>query len=158
VAGATFDVDFAAKQGNALSHAGETEAHPRATLPGIETGAVVLHGKFQAPAQAPQRNLYLACSGVACNVAQSLLRDAKEAQRHFLRKCIGNVPGVHLQSNWTPREALALGFQRFDQSEVFADGEMEAIRRACTSSLSRTNPSRIDPMAAPPVGPELRSA
>jgi hypothetical protein len=29
---------------------------------------------------------------------------------------------------------------------------MEAIRKACMSSLSRTDPSRIDRMAAPPVG------
>jgi len=45
-------------------------------------------------------------------------------------------PGVHLQSNWTLREALALGFQRFDQAEVFEDGGMEAIRKACMSSLN----------------------
>ena len=54
-------------------------------------GAVILHGKFQPPVQAPQGNLCSACSSVACNVAQSLLRDAKEAQRHVLRQCIGNV-------------------------------------------------------------------
>ena len=45
-------------------------------------------------------------------------------------------PGVHLQSNWTLREALALGFQRFDQAEVFEDGGMEAIRKVCMSSLN----------------------
>ena len=129
MAGATFDVDFAAKQGNSLSHAGMTEAHLRATLPGIETGAVILHGKFQPTVQAPEANLCSACFGVACNVAQSLLRDAKEAQRHVLRQCIGNIPGVRLQSNWKLREALALGFQRFDQPEVFEDGGMEAIRK-----------------------------
>ena len=99
-------------------------------------GAVILHAKFQPPVQAPQGNLCSACSSVACNVAQSLLRDAKEAQRHVLRQCIGNVPGVHLQSNLTLREALALGFQRFDQAEVFEDGGMEAIRKACMSSLN----------------------
>ena len=98
-------------------------------------GAVILHGKFQPPVQAPQGNLCSACSSVAC-IAQSLLRDAKEAQRHVLRQCIGNVAGVHLQSNWTLREALALGFQRFDQAELFEDGGMEAIRKACMSSLS----------------------
>ena len=80
MAGAAFDVDLAAKQGNALSHAGKTEAHPRTTLPGLKTGTVILHGKFQAPAQAPQGNLCSACSGMARNVAQSLLRDAIEAQ------------------------------------------------------------------------------
>jgi hypothetical protein len=107
-------------------------------LPGSDIRAIVtviLHGKFQPPVQAPQGNLCSACSSVAC-IAQSLLRDAKEAQRHVLRQCIGNVPGVHLQSNWTLREALALGFQRFDQAEVFEDGGMEAIRKACMSSLS----------------------
>jgi hypothetical protein len=98
-------------------------------------GAVILHGKFQPPVQAPQANLCSACSSVAC-IAQSLLRDAKEAERHVLRQCIGNVAGVHIHSNWTLREALALGFQRFDQAEVFEDGGMEAIRKACMSSLS----------------------
>jgi hypothetical protein len=62
-------------------------------------GAVILHGKCAA------RKSLLGLSSVACNVAQSLLRDAKEAQCHVLRQCTGNVPRVHLQSNWTLREA-----------------------------------------------------
>ena len=58
---------------------------------------------------------------MASNIAQPILRDAKEPQRHVLRQCIGNVAGVGLQSNRTVREALALAFQGIDQSEVLED-------------------------------------
>ena len=77
--GATVDVDFSAEQRHSLPHAGMTETRPGAMLLGIKAGAVVGHSELQSAVQAPYVNLNLACFGMACDIAQPFLRDAKEA-------------------------------------------------------------------------------
>ena len=85
MSGAAIDVDLAPKQKDSLPHAGMTEAHSGAMLHKIEAGAIIAHGKLQAAVHTPQGNLRPARSGMAFNVAQRLLRDAKEAERGVAR-------------------------------------------------------------------------
>ena len=75
------------------------EAHPSAMLRTVETDAIVADDKLQAAVQPPQGNLRPARSGMAFNIAQPLLRDAKEAERGVARQLLGNFACVHLQSS-----------------------------------------------------------
>ena len=110
----------------------------------IKTGAIVPDGELQPAVQASQANLRLARSGMACDVAQPLLRDAEEAERDVARQPLGSsrtfassrVEHVcekrsHSDFNASikPRSSRIEGWSRYD--------------RACTSSLNRTRPSRI---------------
>jgi hypothetical protein len=93
------DLDPAADQKDSLPHAGMTEARPAAILRTIEARAIVPHDELQSTVDAPEPDLGPACSGVAYDVAQSLLGDAEETERHLVRQPLGNVAGICIQSN-----------------------------------------------------------
>ena len=140
-------------------------ARPRlilvAMLRGIEADAIVPDRELQSAVQAPQTNLRPARLSVACDIAQALLRDAKQAERHVARQLAREFrrrsPPVESSRSAKsartristlrikPRSSRMEGCSRYDS--------------ACTSSLNRAKPSRIVRMAAPPAGlAELRSS
>src|SRR5262245_26293065 len=91
MARAALDVDPAAEQEDSLSHAGMTQAGPGATQRRIESGAVVPDAKLEPAVQALERDLGPARSGVAHDIAQALLRDAKQAERDIAREPLGDL-------------------------------------------------------------------
>src|SRR5262245_630616 len=127
-AGTALDLDLAAEQHNPLAHADMAEARPVAIAGGVEANPIIAHGELQPAVHALKPDLGLAGPGVAGDVAQAFLCDAKQAERHIRRQPLGNVAGIGLHARRTrARETLALGLQCFDEAEVFEHRRVQAI-------------------------------
>src|SRR5262245_43769267 len=127
-AGTALDLDLAAEQENPLAHADMAEARPVAMAGRVEANSIVADGELQAHVPALQADPGPAGPGVTGNVAQAFLRNAKQAERHIRWQLLGNVAGIGLHARRTrARDALALGLQCFDETEVFEQRGVQAI-------------------------------
>ena len=120
----------------------------------IEPRPIVGDGQLQPAIAASQGNRRAGRSGMAADIAQPFLGDAKEAERGIAWHRADGFLRLHLELGWAgSRKAVALGPQCLDQAEIFQDRGMQSIRQACTSSLKRTSPSRMVRIAAPRPAP-----
>src|SRR5262245_60014456 len=127
-AGTALDLDLAAEDENPLTHADMAEALSVAMAGRVEPNSIIAHGQLQPAIDALQADLGLAGAGVARDVTQAFLRDAKQAERHILRQPLGDVAGIRLHAYWRrARDALALGLQCFDETQVFEQRRVQAI-------------------------------
>src|SRR5262245_37209182 len=130
VSGAAVDRDLAAEQERSLSHAGKSETDPGAVVRQVETDAIISDRKLQAIADVLQVNFGLGGFGVACDVAQRLLGDAKQTKRGLVRNRSGKALDADVEPHGTAsRRTLALRLNRCDKTGVFEDRGMHSIRK-----------------------------
>ena len=93
------DVEFSVEKMYPLPHAGMAEPWSGAMLCGIKAGAVIPNGELQSAVHASEGDVHRTGVGMAGDIPQSLLRDAKEAKGHVARKRLGNPLRVQVYAN-----------------------------------------------------------
>ena len=124
MAGAAIDLNLASEKKDPLPHAGMAEAGADVMFRLIEAHAIVLDDELKSAVQGPQPNLGSRCSGMAGNVVQSFLGDAKKTKRHVMGHIIGNVLDIRLESD------------RADSRKTLTLGLFSSVRIIASSSLA----------------------
>ena len=86
-----FNGKMSFNQTHPLAHADQAKSDFRPRMPGVETNTRVRDAKIDAIAMTGQFHCGLRASTVFHDVAQGLLRDAKQTERHILGNLTGNV-------------------------------------------------------------------